>query len=103
MPIELNSVDSIVGCLLEALASGCSTVEELRVKLRVGESTLQTALGMLLAEGLVVEVRSSRCAGCLSRSSCPLAGELRARLQRVRVFRLTEKGRRVLDRVYRKP
>ena len=88
----------LVKRLLEELASGCNSVEELKKKLEVSESTLQTALGMLLAEGLVVEIKAPRCASCTLKLSCPLAKKLEARSHGILVFKLTEKGRKMLGR-----
>ncbi|MEM0119474.1 MAG: hypothetical protein QXJ38_03705 [Thermofilaceae archaeon] len=79
--------------VLKLAAYGPLTLSQLAEKLGVGVGEAEALIGALLAHSYLREVEPMDCA------ACPLRGVCAVNVTRgVRVFELTEKGRRVIER-----
>ncbi|MEM4475147.1 MAG: hypothetical protein QW405_01895 [Fervidicoccaceae archaeon] len=88
----------ILRSILRSLACGeCKTLRDLLRAVNVDERDLKLLLGAAVAEGLVVEEELVKpCEACPLRPSCSVVSSS-GRSSALRVYRLTERGARLLN------
>jgi len=86
-----NAVEQLIRRALRAIGGGVDTYT-LRARLGVDDRTLELLLGALLSGGLIQELRPADCASCPIAKVCGMRGSCG-----LKVYRLTDRGRRLLD------